>query len=239
MSRLKCEINQKQIGKNYFKKSESNNHQWHFLRHTQVSQLMPRGGSLVYLLRVLQVQARDARPGWGGEEQQTQRDILQGLTGGHRGQETLSQRREAEAARLTNHRAYSILKERNAWYFCPARCDICSRPPETAISPLSSSQGEVSVKCIQFPLHQFILGERGASTVFTAHWNTKRHAAPDRVRTAGWGATLTPTPDVSMRQGAPVVQPSWWPLPSTLTSWEGEVTPVTGEFGRRRWTGRA
>lgn len=53
------------------------------------------------------------------------------------------------------------------------------------------------------------------------------------------GATLTPTSDVSMRQGALVVQPSWWPLPSTLTSWEGEVTPVTGEFGRRWWTGRA
>lgn len=63
MSRLKCEINQKQIGKNYFKKSKSNNHQWHFLRHMQVSQLMPRGGSLVYLLRVQQVQAHDARLG--------------------------------------------------------------------------------------------------------------------------------------------------------------------------------
>lgn len=60
--------------------------------------------------------------------------------------------------RLTNDRAYSTLKEGNAQYFCPARFDICSRPPQIAVSPFSSLQGGGFNSTYPVPSPPFYIG---------------------------------------------------------------------------------
>lgn len=164
-------------------KSKSNNQQ-HFLR------LTPIGDSLAYLVRVQQVQAHDARLGWDGQEYQTQRVILQGLTGSHQGK-----RPEPEADRLANHRAYSTLKERNSQYFCPVRFNICTRPP-SPFPHFLLYRMEVSVIHILLLPHHLILGKRGLlPSLLRAHGKAKRHVALDRVcMAAGWGQHSPPLP---------------------------------------------